>query len=139
MPFNESKSAAGPARGVLLCINDTVRVLDVLAFVLEECGYSVLLTPSPRHGLRLFQSEQIDVVILDHEMPEMTGYEVALEMRRLKPTVPIIMNPGSAELPAEVLPLVDAIVLKDASYRALVAEVDQQMAASRTGKAHLAG
>src|SRR4029077_1147666 len=133
VPTDNPSRTTGPGKGVLLCIDDAVPVLEVLTFVLEECGYSVLVSPNARHGLTLFQAEPVDLVILDHEMPEMSGYEVALEMRRLKPGVPIIINSGSARVPADALKVVDAIVLKGPSYRPLVSKVDQQMAASRTG------
>jgi CheY-like chemotaxis protein len=126
-------SPTGTAKGVLLCIDDAVPVLEVLTSVLEESGYSVLVSPSASHGLTLFQAEPVDLVILDHEMPEMSGYEVALEMRRLKPGVPIIINSASAKVPADALKVVDAVVVKGTSYRPLVSKVDQQMAASRAG------
>jgi CheY-like chemotaxis protein len=109
-----------------------VPVLEVLACVLEDCGYSVLISPCARHGLGLFETKQIDLVILDYDMPGMNGYSVALEMRRLKPTVPIIMN-SAAELPQEALQVFDAVVVKGASYHPLVSEVTQIMASSRAG------
>ncbi len=80
----------------------------------------------------LFETKQIDLVILDYDMPGMNGYSVALEMRRLKPTVPIIMN-SAAELPQEALQVFDAVVVKGASYHPLVSEVTQIMASSRAG------
>jgi CheY-like chemotaxis protein len=117
-----------PAKGVLLCIDNAVPVLEFLACVLEECGYSVLISPGARHGLGLFETKQIDLVILDYDMPDMDGYSVALEMRRLKPTVPIIMN-SAAELPQEALQVCDAVVVKGASYHPLISEVTQIIAA----------
>jgi len=136
VPTDNPSRTTGPGKGVLLCIDDAVPVLEVLTFVLEECGYSVLVSPSARHGLTLFQAEPVDLVILDHEMPEMSGYEVAQEMRRLKPGVPIIMNSASAKVPADALNVVDAIVMKGTSYRPLVSTIDQQMAAARMGNAN---
>jgi two-component system autoinducer 1 sensor kinase/phosphatase LuxN len=136
VPPDHPTRSTRSGKGVLLCIDDAVPVLEVLTFVLEECGYSVLVSPSARHGLTLFQAEPVDLVILDHEMLEMSGYEVALEMRRLKPAVPIIMNSGSAKVPADALNVVDAIVQKGTSYRPLVSKVDQQMAASQAASGH---
>jgi CheY-like chemotaxis protein len=122
-----------PAKGVLLCIDNAVPVLEVLACVLEDRGYSVLVSPEARHGLSLFETKEIDLVILDYDMPEMNGYLVAREMRRLKPTVPIIMN-SAAELPQEALQVFDAVVIKGASYHPLVAEVTQLMVAARAAQ-----
>lgn len=131
--FSENPTiSAAPTKGVLLCIDDAVPVLEVLTCVLEDCGYSVIVAPSGRLGLTIFQAKQVDLVILDHEMPDMNGNEVALEMRRLKPAVPIIMHSAYADIPEDTLKAVDAVVSKGASYRSLVLEVAQIMAASRT-------
>jgi two-component system, OmpR family, response regulator VanR len=119
-----------PAKGVLLCIDNAVPVLEFLACVLEECGYSVLVSQGAKHGLGLFQTKPVDLVILDYDMPEMDGYSVALEMRRLKPTVPIIMN-SAVELPEEAVKVFDAVVIKGASYHPLISEVTQIMVAAR--------
>jgi CheY-like chemotaxis protein len=119
-------------KGVLLCIDDALPVLEVLSCVLEDCGYSVIVAPSGMLGLAIFRAKKVDLVILDHEMPDMNGNQVALEMRRLKPTVPIIMHSAYAEIPEEALKAVDAVISKGASYRPLVSEVAHIMAASRT-------
>jgi CheY-like chemotaxis protein len=55
----------------------------------------------------------VDVVIVDHLMPEMNGQAVVFEMRRLRPETPIIMLSGEANIPEQVLKWVDAFVAKD--------------------------
>jgi hypothetical protein len=44
-------------------------------------------------------------------MPEMTGHQVALELRRIRPETPVVMFSGS-EIPLETCKLVDAVVPK---------------------------
>jgi CheY-like chemotaxis protein len=126
--LSEKAAVPGPAKGLLLCIDDALPVLNVLACVLEEYGYSVLISSDVRHGLRLFQTKEIHLVILDQEMPEMRGHEVAQQMKQIKPAVPIIIHSGSIELPEEVFKVADAVVPKGPSLRALVAEIAQIMA-----------
>ena len=46
-------------------------------------------------------------------MPEMSGHEVAIEMRRLRPQAPIIMLSGAGDVPQQALKSVDAFVAKD--------------------------
>jgi len=54
------------------------------------------------------------------QWPEMNGHEVATEIKRLTPQVPIIMLSSDQEIPADVLKAVDAFVSKnDAPARLL--------------------
>lgn len=51
-------------------------------------------------------------MIVDYHMPEMNGHEVALEVKRLRPQVPIILVSSDDEIPEYVLKVVDAFVCK---------------------------
>jgi hypothetical protein len=66
---------------------------------LESFGYGVLTAPSGGEGLELASICSVDVVIVDYFMPEMSGHEVAIEMRRLRPQAPIIMLSGAGDVP----------------------------------------
>lgn len=128
-----SKEVAAPRleKAVLLCIDDALPVLDVLTCFLEKYGYSVLASPDVKHGLTLFETTDVDIVILDHDMPEMSGHEVALAMKRIKPAVPIIMHSGVPEIPEKTLKVVDAIVPKGTDLHLLISKVTGIMAGSR--------
>jgi CheY-like chemotaxis protein len=52
-------------------------------------------------------------VIVDYNMPEMNGHEVATEIRRIRPQVPIVMVSGEDQLPEDAVKLVDALVPKE--------------------------
>jgi DNA-binding NarL/FixJ family response regulator len=53
-------------------------------------------------------------------MPEMNGHEVATEIKRLKPQVPIVLVSSEEAIPAQALNVVDAFVSKnDASSHLL--------------------
>jgi CheY-like chemotaxis protein len=58
-------------------------------------------------------AHSVDVVIVDYFMPGMSGPEVAIEMRRLRPQAPIIMLSAAVDIPEQALKLVDAFVAKD--------------------------
>lgn len=128
MPAKQFANHRNSTKGVLLCIDDMPPLLESLRFVLEQYGYSVLVSPDATHGLKLFQTMDIDLVIVDHEMPVMSGHQVALEMKRIKPEVPIILHSGCVELSVDALNAVDAFVPKGLSFLPLVAEVAQIMA-----------
>jgi CheY-like chemotaxis protein len=67
---------------MVLCIDDNEDTLDCEKAFLESFGYGVLTAPSGGEGLELASIYSVDVVIVDHFMPEMSGHEVAIEMRR---------------------------------------------------------
>jgi CheY-like chemotaxis protein len=134
--LSEKAAVPGPAKGLLLCIDDAIPILDVLTSILEQYGYSVLASPDVKHGLTLFQTTEIHLVILDHDMPEMSGHEVALEMKRIKPAVPIILHSGAVEIPEKTLNVVDAVVPKGANLQLLISQVAGIMAASRNPPNH---
>ena len=108
-PLVESKSK----KKVILCIDDDQSVLECESEFLTTFGYTVLTAPSGDEGLKLASKNCVDVVIVDYCMPQMNGQEVAIEMRRLRPQVTIIMLSGSVAVPQEAVNTVDAFVRKD--------------------------
>ena len=101
-----------PKRPTILCIDDDDGVLGYQRALLERRGYTVLTATSPRQGLQIVAVCRIAAVIVDYHMPEMNGHEVALEVKRLRPQVPVIMVSSDDEIPEYVLNVVDAFVSK---------------------------
>jgi CheY-like chemotaxis protein len=102
-----------PQRQTVLCIDDNQDVLECVEIFLESFGYTVLTAASGGKGLELASVRSFDFVIVDYFMPEMDGQEVAIEMRKLRPQVPIIMLSGAVDVPAPVFEAVDAFIAKD--------------------------
>lgn len=113
------------SNGVVLCIDDNQDVLDCEKAFLETFGYTVLTAPSGSKGLELASAHSVDVVIVDYFMPGMSGPEVALEMRRLRPQAPIIMLSAAVDVPEHALKLVDAFVAKDRLASQLLSAIAQ--------------
>jgi CheY-like chemotaxis protein len=66
-------------------------------------------------GLEILTTQPVDLVILDYAMPEMNGYDVAVEIRRISPGIPILMLSAYFPVPQEVLNVVDAYTTKGES------------------------
>ncbi len=111
------------SKPVLLCIDDELGGLEVRKMVLESAGYSVLTAGSGKAGLEIFSSQCIDLVILDYAMPEMNGYDVAIEIRRISPGTPILMLSAYFPVPQEVLRVVDGYATKGESPLQLFEQV----------------
>ena len=74
----------------LLFIEDDRDIRAALRLALEDEGYKVLESPDGRSGLKTFASENVDLVLLDLRLPDMSGFDVCRELRS-KSLVPIIM------------------------------------------------
>jgi CheY-like chemotaxis protein len=102
-----------PQLQTVLCIDDNQDVLECVEIFLGSVGYTVLSADSGGKGLELASVRSFDIVIVDYFMPEMDGQVVAIQMRKLRPQVPIIMLSGAVDIPEQVLKSVDAFVAKD--------------------------
>ena len=94
-------------------------ILSYEKALLERSGYSVTTTASAREGLVLVTACKFDPVLLDYETPVMNRRDVAVEMKRVRPELAVILLPGS-EVPTCALTLVDAFIPKLEASRALL-------------------
>jgi nitrogen-specific signal transduction histidine kinase/ActR/RegA family two-component response regulator len=86
---------------LVLLVDDDSLVLRSTAAMLHDLGHRVLEAPSAAHALELIDAHgDVDLVITDHVMPGVTGAELADILRRRRPTLPIVIATGYAELPA---------------------------------------
>ena len=119
---------------LLLCVDDEITGLQLRKIILESSGYRVLIAPTGAEGLRLFEENPVELVVLDFLMPGMKGDEVAERMRQRKPHVPIVMLSAYYDLPPRVDLLVDARVVKGESTQNLLDTVGRLLQ-SRTSAA----
>jgi DNA-binding response OmpR family regulator len=109
-----------PTPKIILCIDNDDGMLGYQRALLERFGFAVLTSASAREGLQIAAVCGIAAVIVDYHMPEMNGHEVATEIKRLRPQVPIVMVSSDDEIPEHVLKVVDAFVHKnEAPHRLL--------------------
>ena len=106
------KKMETPRPRTVLCVDDERIGLRVRKIMLESRGYSVLTANNGDEGLKLFDTNHVDVVVLDYYMPGLNGGEVASEMRRRKPGIPIVFLSAYFSLPPEALELADAFITK---------------------------
>lgn len=107
----------------VLCIDDEPSAIETRRLLLESEGYQVIDASTGEDGIRLFQSNKIDVAIVDYWMSGMNGLCVAREIKRLDPAMPVIMLSGLPELPGEAVGIADRWILKGRSSQALLEAV----------------
>ncbi len=100
MANSDTTSAADSIRGseTILVIDDEAIVRRTVIHSLNIHGYTVLEAENGQRGLDIFQAQsaQIDLVILDLSMPDMTGADVFAHLRKLAPTIRVIILSGYA-------------------------------------------
>jgi CheY-like chemotaxis protein len=74
-------SADFPARAVVLAIDDNPSVLQALEFHLPRAGYAVVTATDGAAGLRLASEREVHLVLLDIDMPQMSGIAVCQAFR----------------------------------------------------------
>ena len=100
------RSSAQKATGTILVVDDEESLLRLLKRVLERKGYTVVTMADSLQALERFtsDSEYFDLVITDQTMPSLTGCELAAEMLKVRPLIPIILCTGySSGLPRDIL------------------------------------
>ena len=86
------------SRGILI-VDDERANLTVLRSFLES-GYTVHEAQSGAEALKIARDVELDVVITDQRMPEMTGVELLEKLREFKPDVAGIVLTGFTDPPA---------------------------------------
>ena len=85
--------------GTVLLVDDEETVRTVGKLMLEEMGFSVVLSIDGREGVEMFRErmDEIVLVLLDMTMPSMSGEEAFREIKRIKTDVRIILSSGYNE------------------------------------------
>jgi diguanylate cyclase (GGDEF)-like protein len=118
--------------GKVLLIEDSSTYRGVLHMVLAGAGYEVLEAVNGIQGVDLAREHHPDLILLDLELPLLSGKQVAQVLREDPETkaIPLIYLSGYNRLLAQLPPHVDALP-KTAAPTALLHIVQQTLAASQ--------
>lgn len=78
----------------LLLVDDDAQCLSVRRILFEAFDFKVVSCTNPRQGLRLHQAQRFDAAVIDFQMPEMNGGELAQAMKQARPDVPVAILSG---------------------------------------------
>jgi two-component system CheB/CheR fusion protein len=104
---------------LILAVDDDQSGLHFRKLILEHAGYSVLSSTRVEEALELYRTRPIDLVLTDHLLGRQVGTEMARAMKRIKPSVPIILLSGTAKVP-DALAYADAFLTKSEGPEALL-------------------
>ncbi len=91
----EGRLAPGHGETVLL-VEDEAKILSVVKAMLEQLGYRVLTANRPHKALEIARKHagQIDLLLTDVVMPEMSGKELAEQLTQLFPNLKVLYMSG---------------------------------------------
>ncbi|RYE76721.1 MAG: response regulator, partial [Hyphomicrobiales bacterium] len=97
----KTETAMAPRPLTVLAVDDDALVLMNTTALLEDLGHRVIEASSGREALAILEGgEEIDLLITDHAMPQMTGAQLIAEVGQRWPALPVILATGYADLPA---------------------------------------
>jgi PAS domain S-box-containing protein len=88
--------------GTVLVVDDEPSLRNVVATAIKGLGFKVLTAKDGMDGLELFQQHRNDIrlVICDLTMPRMDGWQTIEAMRKLEPSISVILCSGYSEAQA---------------------------------------
>lgn len=109
----------------ILVVDDEKKFVNVLRAYLEQAGFGVVTASDGKNALAAFRREKPDLVLLDLNLPEMDGLDVARTIRK-ESSAPIIMLTARVEETDRLIGLelgADDYITKPFSPREVVARV----------------
>ena len=92
----KEQDVPAPRRGRVLFVDDEVHLVKMAQKVLGRLGYSVVGETNDHDALTRFRADPtaFDLVVTDQTMPEITGDILAVEVRKLRDDIPIVLCTG---------------------------------------------
>jgi len=110
----------------ILLVEDERKLAEAVAEGLHGEGYAVTLSPSGEHALSSTRHQHFDLILLDVMLPERSGLEVLVDMRRAGLKVPVLILTSRDSIEDRVLGLdagADDYLVKPFAFPELLARV----------------
>lgn len=129
--LSEDKPQSPGTSATVLIVDDNKEVVDILSRLLSRHNLTPVGAYSGPECLDIVRSRPIiDVVILDVMMPGMDGLEVCEELKRLSPSLPVILLTAKDDMATRAAGMalgVSEFVVKPINNRDLLARVQTQL------------
>jgi two-component system chemotaxis response regulator CheY len=117
----------------ILIVDDHEAIRSIIDAILTHAGYECMTAGTGETALQMARRFRFDLVILDVNMPQMSGLEVLARIRRWAPSVLMVTANSSVDTVREAVALgCDGYVAKPIEPAALLGRV-QRVLARRSG------
>ena len=83
-----------PVKQRILVVDDDAKVRALLGEMLEEQGYEVVTAADGTEALQCVDENDLSLVLLDFQLPDMDGLKVLKEVKKRRPALPVVMVSG---------------------------------------------
>ena len=123
-------SANAGATSTILVVDDNKGVLEFLVLLLTKHGLNAIPASSGKECLEIVQSRPVDLIILDVMMPVMDGLQVCGELKKIVPSIPIILLTARDDMETRAAGMhhgVSEFIAKPVNNRDLLARIRTQL------------
>jgi len=75
----------------ILLIEDDLTFSRILEGFLTRKGHQVTIAHKGKDGLKAFESKSFDFILLDYRLPDTTGMDILLEVRKVNTSTPVVI------------------------------------------------
>jgi CheY-like chemotaxis protein len=115
----------------ILCVDDNEFGLYLNAVLLRGEGYDVVTCSNVEKAAAIVKSQEIDVAILDYQMPVMNGGELAAFCKAANPDIRVILYSGWLGIPKRELAVADLFIQKSEGVQALLKGIEALLPVQR--------
>ena len=127
--FNKSEAIGYDGeRQTVLVVDDNNNQRELMFNLLSPIGFKVLLAEDAPQGFELLQNHDIDLILMDVQMPKMNGWQMVKKMRELHYQMPVLMvsaNARDAEYNLQAEGYHNGYIAKPLNLNALLAKIAQ--------------
>ena len=76
----------------LLLVDDEEFFFSLLEVMLRDTGVNIIYAESGEAALKVMTDRQVDIVLLDIRLPDLSGFEIFEKIRRLKSHIPVVAH-----------------------------------------------
>lgn len=85
------------SNGLLLWVDDEIELLKAHIIFLEKKGYEVVTVSNGPDAIDQCRQQTFDLVLLDEQMPGLSGLETLQQIKEIQPATPVVMVTKSEE------------------------------------------
>jgi DNA-binding response OmpR family regulator len=130
----------GVTEATVLVIDDDPSMHDILTVVGQQHGFTIQFAEDGIDGLRLAESSDVDLILLDLKLPGLTGIDICRRLRGGGIEIPIIMVSANSD-PVDVVVALeigaDDYIVKPFEIRELAARINAKLRRQRASQSQV--